>query len=152
MSLAGRKRRQSLRLICEINVAAFLSIQMVLLLLLLFMELPASYHDLPKQPSVDLARAGHPVPMRAADREDAMVVAVMRTGDVFFVGDRILPDQLEFRIRRQVVFGAERKVYINADARAKYGRVREVLAAVQSSGVEKVGFLVRQRETPSPLP
>jgi biopolymer transport protein ExbD len=90
--------------------------------------------------------------MRAADREDAMVVAVMRTGDVFFVGDRILPDQLEFRIRRQVVFGAERKVYINADARAKYGRVREVLAAVQSSGVEKVGFLVRQRETPSPLP
>jgi biopolymer transport protein ExbD/biopolymer transport protein TolR len=145
MSWAGRKRRQSLRLICEINVTAFLSIQLALLAM--FMALPMSYHDLPKGPSTDLAKVAHPVSMRAADREDAMVVAVMRTGDIFFLGDKILPDQLDFKIRKQLEAGSEKKVYIKADARAKYGRVRQVLEAVQSSGVERVGFLVTQRET-----
>lgn len=144
MSVEGRKRRQSLRPICEINVTAFLSIQLALLAM--FMALPMPYHDLPKRPSTDLAKVAHPVPMSMADREDAMIVAVLRTGDVCFSGDRVLPDQLDFKIRERLALGSEKKVYINADARAKYGRVREVLAAVQSSGVERVGFLVEQRK------
>jgi biopolymer transport protein TolR len=76
-----------------------------------------------------------------------MVIAVMRTGDVYFVADRIPPDQLDFKIRKQLALGSERKVYSNADARAKYGRVPEVLDAIRSAGVENVGFLATQRET-----
>jgi biopolymer transport protein TolR len=147
MSVAGRKRRPSLRLICEINVTGFLSIQVALLAM--FMALPMPYHDLPKRPSTDLAKVAHSVSMTAADREDAMIVAVMRTGDVYFLGDKIVPDQLDFKIRKALAMGAEKKVYINADARAKYGAVREVLKAVQSSGVERVGFLVEQKKPSS---
>jgi biopolymer transport protein TolR len=150
MSVAGRKRRKSLRLICEINVTAFLSIQAALLGM--FMALPASYHDLPTRPSVDLAKVAHPVSMRGADREDVMVVAVTRTGDVYFLGDKTVPQQLFFKIHTQLALGSEKKVYINADARAKYGLVRTVLSAVQSAGVERVGFLVSKRETRDPLP
>jgi biopolymer transport protein ExbD len=150
MSVAGRKRRQSLRLICEINVTAFLSIQAALLAM--FMVLPASYHDLPTRPSVDLAKVAHPVSMGAADRENAMVVAVMRTGDVYFLGDRTALGNLDLQIREQLTLGAEKKVYTNADARAKYGRVREVLEAVRKSGVESIAFLVDERKTRQPLP
>ena len=117
MSLAGRNRRASLKLICVINMTAFLSIQAALLAM--FMVLPMSYHDLPKGPSVDLAKVGHPALMRAAEREDAMVVAVMRTGDVYFLGDKTVAEQLDFKIRKRLALGSEKKVYINAEARAK---------------------------------
>jgi len=75
-----------------------------------------------------------------------MVVAVTRTGNVFFVGDKVALEQLDVKIQQRLTLGSERKVYINADARAKYGRVRDVLEAIQSSGVERVGFLVDQRK------
>ena len=142
MSLAGRKRRQSLKLICEINMTAFLSIQLALLSMFMVVVPDANMSRI----SVDLAKVDHPVSMRVADREDAIVIAVMRDGAVFFVRDKTLPDQLELKIREQVALGAENKVYINADARARYELVREVLGAVHSAGVENVGFLVAQRE------
>jgi biopolymer transport protein ExbD len=108
MSLAGRKRRQSLRPICEINMTAFLSIQVALLAM--FMGPAISFPDLPRGPSTDLAKVAHPVAMRAANREDAMVVAVMRTGDVYFLGDKTVLEQLDFRIRKQSALGSEKKV------------------------------------------
>jgi biopolymer transport protein ExbD len=135
-------------LICEINVTAFLSIQLALL----SMFLPIVPDRDMGRISVDLAKVNHPASMRSADREDAVVVAVMRTGDVYFLGDRTAPEHLDLQIRKQLALGSENKVYINADARAKYGRVREVLTAVQSAGVERVGFLVSKRETRDPLP
>jgi biopolymer transport protein ExbD/biopolymer transport protein TolR len=147
MSAAGKKRRASLKPICYIDMTAFLSIQAVLLAM--FMAPVISYPDLPHGPSTDLAKVDHPVSMRTASREDAMVVAVMRTGDVFFRGDKIAPEQLDFKIRNQLSLVSEKKIYINADARAKYGRVREVLEAVRSSGVERVGFLVERRKQSS---
>jgi biopolymer transport protein ExbD len=75
MSLAGRKRRQSLRLICGINVTAFLSIQVALLSIFLPIFPDRNMGRL----STDLAKVNHPVQIRGSDREDAMVISVMRT-------------------------------------------------------------------------
>jgi biopolymer transport protein TolR len=102
--------------------------------------------------SADLAQADHPISMPKAVREDAMVVAVMRDGKVFFGTDRIKPWNLPVKIRDSVSHGAERKVYIKADARAKYGAVKDVLDGVRSSGIEKIGFLVERRRTPDSVP
>lgn len=150
MSLAGRKRRATLRPICEINVTAFLSIQVALLFM--FFAAVNNWHDLGSGNSTDNPKVVHPTSMRGAIREDAMIVAVQRTGDVWLGYERISLLQLPERIQQDLKAGAERKVYINADSRAKYGRVREVLAVVQSSGVEKVGFLVWQGNPPYPDP
>jgi biopolymer transport protein TolR len=128
-------------------MTAFLSIQVVLLFM--FMGIARSYPDLPRNGSADLPKVDHPVLMRAANREDALVIAVQRTGDVWFGYERVPPPRLPDALRKGLSRGAERKVYIRADARVKYGRVIEVLAAVRSSGVEKVGFLVDQRKSPS---
>jgi biopolymer transport protein TolR len=146
MSSAGQKRRRSLRPICYIDMTGFLSIQLVLLFM--FMGIATSYPDPPRSGSADLPKVDHPLLMRAANREDALVVAIQRTGDVWLGYERLPPERLPDAIREGLRHGAERKVYIRADAHAKYGRVTDVLAAVRASGVEKVGFLVDQRTRP----
>jgi biopolymer transport protein ExbD/biopolymer transport protein TolR len=150
MSSAGQIRRRSLKPICYIEMTAFLSIQLVLLFM--FMMATASYPDLPRGPSADLPKVGHPVLMRAANREDAMVVALERTGEVWLGHDKISPARLADAIREGLGHGAERKVYVRADARAKYGRVHEVLDAVHSAGIERVGFLVEQPRASNSAP
>ena len=102
--------------------------------------------------SADLARVGSPVPMRAPDREDALVVAVMRDGKVLFGTDPIWPADLPVKIREGVNRGAENKVYIRADARARYGAVKEALDGIHAAGIEKIGILVDQRRTPASNP
>jgi biopolymer transport protein ExbD len=48
-----------------------------------------------------------------------------------------------------VEHGAEKKVYIRAEARLRYRTVLEVLDAIRSSGVEKIAFQAYQRSTAS---
>jgi biopolymer transport protein ExbD/biopolymer transport protein TolR len=131
--------------ICRIDVTAFLSIQLALLFA--FMGIVAGSPDLPKH-AVDLPKANHAVEMRGADREDSLVVAIERNGDVFLMGDRVSPDQLPLQIRSAISKGSERKIYIRTDARAKYGRVIEVLKSVQSTGIENIGFMTDDRKLP----
>jgi biopolymer transport protein TolR len=146
-----RNHRRS-GLICNIDVTAFASVMFVLLYMFMFMSQPHGMYSQNHWPPVDAARVGHLISMRGADREDALVVGITRYGQVFFRADPVSVDQLSGKIREGVRQGAERKVYIRADARAKYGWVKEVLDSVQSSGVEKIGFLVEPRRTPNPGP
>jgi biopolymer transport protein ExbD len=144
MSAAGRKRRQSLRPICYIDMTAFLSIQVALLFLFIG-AVNAGWHDLPSNGTTN-PRVDHPVPMRGANREDAMIVAVQRDGDISLGYEEVNVDELPDKLRECMSHGAGRKVYINADRGAKYGWVRRVLSAIRSAGIEKVAFLVSQRE------
>ena len=70
----------------------------------------------PRTMPVDLAKVHSPIPMLAADREDAMVVVVTKSGDIFFKSDKTTSDQLPWKIREDLSYGAEKKVYIKADA------------------------------------
>lgn len=95
--------------------------------------------------SLDVAKVSHPTDLRGALREDALLVAVQRDGNVWFGSSRIEPDYLAMAIRGRLTEGTERKVYIRADARAKYGTVVAVLQSVRSAGVEDVAFLLDRR-------
>ena len=88
--------------------------------------------------------------MRAANREDALLVAVERNGRIWLDTDQITPEQLPAKIRERLSRGAERRVYIKADARSKYGLVVEVLRSVRSAGIENIAFLVDDRKPSSP--
>ncbi len=98
--------------------------------------------------SLDVAKVSHPTDLRGALREDALLVAVQRDGNVWFGSRRIEPDHLAMAIRERLTEGTERKVYIRADARAKYGTVVAVLQSVRSAGVEDVAFLLDRRASP----
>jgi biopolymer transport protein ExbD/biopolymer transport protein TolR len=140
-------RHRPNQLICNINVAAFASV--MLALLYLFMPWRADEY---RRPAVDFAKVSSPVPMRAADREDAMVVAITRDNRVFFGAEAVRPADLPAKIQEEISRGSEREVYIKADARARYGWVAEVLDNVRSAGIEKIGFLVDQRRPAAPNP
>jgi biopolymer transport protein ExbD len=141
-----QEHSKSARLICRIDVTAFAGIMFALVAMFLLpstivVDLPRSAAGLP----VDMARTSHPVSLPAANREDALLVAVQRDGRIWFDRDQITPDQLPAKIRERLSYGAENRVYIRADARAKYGTVVEVLDSVRSAGVENIAFLVDER-------
>src|SRR5262249_31642349 len=140
-----RPENRSNHLICSVNVAPFAGVMVVLLWM--FMVHPECLcHD---RGAVDLAKVIHPVFMRGADKEDAIIIAINRENRVFFQSEIIRVNDLVPRIRESLNRGAERKIYIKADARAKYAWVKQVLDSIQPSGVEKIGFLVDQRERKS---
>lgn len=91
---------------------------------------------------VDLSKAAHSSEMRGALREDALWVAIQRDGRIWFDRDQITPERLPAALRQRLSRGAEPKLYIRADKRAKYGRVLEVVSSVRSAGIEDVAFLV----------
>ncbi len=90
--------------------------------------------------------------MAHADWKDAMIITITRDDHVFFRSESINPVELPDKIRESVNQGSENKVYIKADARAKYGWVAEVLDNIRTAGIEKIGFLVEQRRASKPNP
>jgi len=142
-----RWRRRSSELICHIDVIGFFGVTFVMLTI--FMAQPLHPHG---GTSVDMAKVSRPINMRAADKEDAIIIAITREDKVIFRKERVRVEWLPRKIRDAVKNGAENRVYIKSDGRAKYGWVKEVLDEVQASGVEKVGFLVDQRKPLTTIP
>lgn len=135
--------QRGLKLISNIDVSAFASIMVVLVAIFIFRS--GAHIDLPSHTVVDLAKATHPIPVPHASREDAITIAVMRNGDVFFGNDRVRPSGFSDRIRESLEKGSEHTIYIRADARCKYSTVKDVLDEIHKSGVEHAVFLVDQR-------
>jgi biopolymer transport protein ExbD len=79
--------------------------------------------------------------MPGALREDTLKIFVTRDGAIYFREHRIALEDLADEIREGLRNGAERRVYIAVDARAKYGDVGAVLEKVRLAGIEKVAFL-----------
>jgi biopolymer transport protein ExbD len=97
-----------------------------------------------------LAYVTHPKPMPHARREDAIIISVLRNGSVVISSgehhERVNFSGLADKIRWRVSQGSEPKVYIRADARAKYAWVKDVIDAVHTAGLSDVAFLVTQRD------
>jgi biopolymer transport protein ExbD len=100
--------------------------------------------------SIDLPKVFHPTFVGGltwgANRHDAMIVAVARDGSVFMKNEKVPSSVLSAKIHQCLAERAEPKVYLRVDARARYRGVKEVLDAVQSSGVRDVVFLADQRK------
>jgi len=92
--------------------------------------------------AVDLPKVGHAIRMPRARREDASIVTVMRDGKIFFGDEQVAVAQLPLRIGGRLSHSGEKKVYIQADRRAKFASVKPVLDAVRSAGVDTIGILV----------
>lgn len=130
-------------LICKIDTAGFASIMVVLMVVMIFGAALTPPHA---SYGADLPKIVHPKLVPHAMREDAMIVAIIRNGDIFFGNDRIETDFLADHIRQRLGQGTEKRVYIRADARCRYRNVEDVLDEIQLSGVEHVVFLVDQRK------
>ncbi|HEX6505382.1 MAG TPA: biopolymer transporter ExbD [Terriglobales bacterium] len=140
MSMA--KREEGKKVNSNINVTPMVDVMLVLLII--FMVITPM---LQKGVSVDLAKVNSPAAMPDADKEDALIVAVMRDGKLFFGNDRVEADQLTQKIKDRLANRVDKRVYVRADARAKYGSVVEVVDNVRAAGVDDLGLLTDQRKS-----
>ncbi len=128
----------------NINVTPMVDVMLVLLII--FMVITPM---LQKGVSVDLAKTNNPVQMPDADKEDSLLVAITRDGKIFFGSDQIAPDQLAPKVKDRLANKTDKRVFIKADARTKYGNVVEVVDNVRSAGVDTLGLLTEQRKSGS---
>jgi biopolymer transport protein ExbD len=111
-----------------------------IMLVLLFLLMPWTVVH-PGGPAADLAGARHSTRMPGALTEDALKVVVTRNGRIYLRERQVALEDLSNEIREGLRTGAEKKVYIAVDARAKYGEVPAVLDKISLAGVDKVAFL-----------
>ena len=137
--------KRTLAVNSTINVTPMVDVMLVLLII--FMVITPM---LQKGVSVDLAKTNNPVQMPDADKEDALIVAITRDGKVFFGSDQISPDQLTNKIKDKLASRVDKRVFVRADARTKYGNVVEVVDNVRSAGVDQLGLLTEQRKAGAP--
>ncbi|HKV62213.1 MAG TPA: biopolymer transporter ExbD [Candidatus Acidoferrum sp.] len=125
------------------EIDAYPLVGLALTLLVIFMLLPTgtSHHH---GWSVDLPQSRYASPMPRAVREDAQIVSVMRDGQIYYRNVRVMADDLPEKIRESVKGGADRKIYLRADARARYFTVKQVLAEIRQADIEKVCFFVEK--------
>jgi len=141
--MALAKRDEGSKINSDINVTPMVDVMLVLLII--FMVVTPM---LQKGVSVDLARVNSPVQMPDADKEDALLVAVQRDGRIFFGTEPITVDQLTQKIRDRLANKTgEKRVFVKADARAKYGSVVEVVDNVRAAGVDQLGLLTDQKKS-----
>jgi len=133
---------RSVKLLCQIDTSAFASIMIVLVFTMLFATwLKPTHHGI----GADPPKVSHSIPMPRSQREDAILVTVMRDGSIYFGVDRIGPYQVRSRILDRLKDrSVERKVYIRADGRVLYRSVKEVLDGVRSAGIEQIAFFADQ--------
>jgi biopolymer transport protein ExbD len=79
-----------------------------------------------------------------ANREDALIVSIDRTGGFYFGPNRLPEKNLADVLRENLTKDVERRVFFCADRRAKYRDVELALDAVRRAGIENVTFLTSQ--------
>jgi len=139
--LKSANRRNEL--LCRLDPAPFAAI--VFALLYIFLGQIGTPDVPPYKWNVDRVTLQHAQKLPKANREDAILIALTRDGSLYFRNSRVVPNQLPNKIRDAVLNGAEKRVYLAVDARAKYGDVSALLPYIQLSGIENVSFLT---ETP----
>jgi biopolymer transport protein TolR len=145
--MALAKRNVGANVNSDINVTPMVDVMLVLLII--FMVITPM---LQKGISVDMAKVNNPTPMQDADKEDALLVSVMKDGTVYFGADKVPQvDDLTGKVKDRLTNRTNKEVYVKADARAHYGNVVKVVDAVRGAGVDDLGLLTEQRkDTPKP--
>jgi biopolymer transport protein TolR len=133
-------RNEGSKVNSNINVTPMVDVMLVLLII--FMVITPM---LQKGVQVQLAKTDNPMQMPDAEKENALVVAVQRDGTIFFDTQKVGPEELTDKVKDRLANRTDKRVYVRADARAKYKAVVEVVDNVRSAGVDQLGLLTEQR-------
>src|SRR6202162_2613233 len=114
------KRNEGVKVNSNINVTPMVDVMLVLLIIFMVIT-PMLQHGV----SVDMAKVNNPQSMPDADKEAALLVVVMRDGTVYFGNDKLPVDQLTGKVRDRLTNRVDKRVFVRADARARFGAVVE---------------------------
>jgi biopolymer transport protein ExbD/biopolymer transport protein TolR len=123
-------------------------VDVMLVLLIIFMVITPM---LSKGVSVDMVKTVNPVTMQAADKSDAIIIAVTRDGKTYLNTTQMAADQLPGKVKDMLTNRLDKMCYIRADSRARYERVVDVVNNLRAAGVDQIGLLteqMQQKKTP----
>jgi len=125
--------------VADINVTPMVDVMLVLLII--FMVITPM---LSKGVSVDLVKTHNPIPMQAADKSDAIIIAVTRDGKTYLNTNQMPPEDLAGKVKDLLSNRIDRTVFVRADSRSRYERVVEVVDNLRAAGVDNIGLLTEQ--------
>ena len=125
--------------VADINVTPMVDVMLVMLII--FMVITPM---LSKGVSVELVKTNHPIAMQAADKSDAVVVAVTRDGKTFLGTTQTAPADMIQKVKDLIATRLDKTVFIKADSRARYEKVVEVIENLRAAGVDQLGLLTEQ--------
>ncbi|MBZ5644362.1 MAG: biopolymer transporter ExbD [Acidobacteriia bacterium] len=115
----------------------------MLVLLIIFMVVTPM---LTKGLSVELAKVSSPTDMPNADKDDAVIVGISASGDVYLGSTKSDISQVADQVRDRISGKLDKTVFVKSDGRAKYGDVVKVVDEIRSAGVDNVGLLTDKSE------
>jgi biopolymer transport protein ExbD len=137
--MAEEKKIKAPPPVADINVTPMVDVMLVLLII--FMVITPM---LSKGVSVDLVKTRNPIAMQAADKSDAVVVAISRDGKTYLNTTQLPASELAPKVKDLLTNRLDKTVFIKGDQRAKYEVVLEVVQNLQAAGVDQVGLLTEQ--------
>ncbi|MEO5924870.1 MAG: biopolymer transporter ExbD [Bryobacteraceae bacterium] len=140
------KKQQAPAVVSEINVTPMVDVMLVLLII--FMVITPL---LSKGQTVELTKANNAIAMKAADAEDAILVAITRNGETFLMpgNTKVSPEELPSKVSDLLTGRLDKTVYVKSDARAKYGAVEDVVDFLRAAGVDQLGLLTEGKKSSS---
>ncbi|MGH9440400.1 MAG: ExbD/TolR family protein, partial [Terriglobia bacterium] len=132
-----------------INVTPLVDVMLVLLII--FMVITPM---LQKGVSVDMAKAVNAEPMKAANKTNAVVLALTRDGKVYLGSSEIPESDVTGKVSARIANKLDKTVYLKSDARAKYGDVTGLVDDIRAAGAENLGLITEkvQRRPGVPAP
>jgi biopolymer transport protein TolR len=123
----------------------------MLVLLIIFMVITPMLRP---ENQVDMAKAENAQKMDAANRDDAVIVAVTRDGNFFLSpGNRLVSfNELGDDVKDLLANRADQTVYVRSDARAKYSDVVKVVNLMSANGVDRIGLLTEKLPNKNGVP
>jgi biopolymer transport protein ExbD/biopolymer transport protein TolR len=125
--------------VADINVTPMVDVMLVLLIIFMVIT-PMLNKGIP----VDMVKTKNPIAMQAADKSDAVLVAISKDGKVYLGSDAMLPEDLPQKVKDLLTNKLDKTVFVKSDARANYGKVVDVVDNLRAAGVDNLGLLTEQ--------
>jgi biopolymer transport protein ExbD len=120
-------------MVSDINMVPLIDVMLVMLIIFII-TLPVLTHSV----KLDLPRADNTPNLV---KPETVNLSVTVDHGVFWNDQRVSNEQLALRLEAAARKAPQPEVFIRADRKVEYERVAQVMAAVQRSGVIKLGFV-----------
>jgi len=133
----ARRRRGRYQPLAEINVTPFVDVMLVLLIVFM-VTAPLLTAGVP----VDLPKAAaKPLPQDSKPLE----ISIDQNGAIFIVDTEVGLEELIPRLTAISGESRETRIYVRGDTKLDYGRVMEVIGAINAAGYTKVALVAEQK-------
>ncbi|MDP2219332.1 MAG: biopolymer transporter ExbD [Hydrogenophaga sp.] len=123
----------------EINMIPFIDVMLVLLIIFII-TVPVIKHAV----NIDLPRASNE---KVLDKPENVRLSIDADGAYFWNEQRVEDADLKNRLRAAADQTPQPELHIRGDKAVRYERVALAMAAAQSAGVRKIGFITEPTAT-----